>query len=133
MVAKRLMGALAAMLTTGVVAFGTLPAQAAVQKVELTAVLHGSQAFPHATGSAKFESGNRGRELTVTVSHIARLAGRHLTVFVHGARAGRMTVSRTGVAHMHRHGVPACTAGQTIRIRTGTGALVASGIFRRHH
>jgi hypothetical protein len=133
MLAKRLMGALAAMLTTGMVAFGTLPAQAAAQRVELQAVLHGSHAFPHATGSARFESGNHGRELTVTVSHIARLAGRHLTVFVHGARAGTMTVSRTGVAHLHHHGVPACRAGQRVRVRTGTGTLVASGIFRRHH
>jgi hypothetical protein len=128
------MGGLAAVMTTGMLAFGFVPAQAAaVAKVELQAALTGSHAFSHAVGSAKFESGRHGRELIVSVSHVARLAGRSLVVFVHGARAGTMTVSRTGFAHMDRHGVPACQAGQAIRVRTKAGTLVVSGTFRRHH
>lgn len=38
------------------------------------------------------ESGDHGRELEVHVSRIARLAGWKLVVYVHGARAGTMTV-----------------------------------------
>ena len=132
MFARRLMIGVGAAMTAGLLAFGTMPAQAATaQKVELHAGLHGSHAFPRATGRATFELGNDGRELHVRVTHIARLAGRHLTVFVHGVRAGSMTVSAAGNAHLDRHGVPATKAGQAIRVRTMAGALVASGTFRR--
>lgn len=69
----------------------------------------------------------------VHLGGVARLAGRHLVVYVHGSRAGTMTVSRTGYTHLDRHGAPACRAEQAVRVRTGCGPLVAGGTFRRHH
>ena len=44
-----------------------------------------------------------------------------------------MTVTRAGTAHLDRHGVRACRAGQRVRVRTRSGTLVAAGTFRRHH
>ncbi|HVB46204.1 MAG TPA: hypothetical protein VNF47_26325 [Streptosporangiaceae bacterium] len=135
MLLRRFAVALATAMTTGMAITGTLPAQAApMHNIELHVVLHGSNAHPMATGTASFESGDHGRELDVHVSRIPGLAGSHLVVYVHGVRAGTMTVSRAGFAHLDRHrGVPACRSGQAIRVRTRSGTLVASGIFRRHH
>lgn len=103
--------------------------------MELQAGLHGSHAYPRVTGTAGYEPGDHGRELDVHLSRATRLAGSHLVIYLHGIRTGTMTVSRSGYAHMDRHaGVPLCRAGQVIRIRTRSGALVASGTFRiRHH
>jgi hypothetical protein len=124
----------AAMAGSGIAVAGVLPAQAApVQRVELHAALAGSQAHPRARGTALFESGDHGRELHVRLHGVAGLAGRHLVVFVHGTRAGTMTVTSAGFAHLDRHGAPACRAGQPVRVRTGSGTLVAAGTFRRHH
>ena len=59
--------------------------------------------------------------------------GTRLVVYVHGIRAGTMTVSRSGHAHLDlARGVPACGAGQPVRVRTMNGALIASGTFYRH-
>jgi hypothetical protein len=124
----------AAMVGSGIAVAGVLPAQAAsAQRVELHAALTGSQAHPRARGTATFESGDHGRQLHVHLRGVAGLAGRHLVVYVHGARAGTMTVTRAGFAHLDRHGAPACRAGQPVRVRTGSGTLVAAGTFRRDH
>ena len=134
MFVTRLTAVLAGVMTVGMLGFGVASAQVApMQRVEVTATLHGSQSFPHAAGTAKFESRASGRELTVGLSGVARLAGRTLVVFVHGTRAGTMTVTSAGRAHLHRHGAPACRAGQPVRIRTRAGTLVASGTFSTHH
>jgi hypothetical protein len=135
MLARRWAGGLAAAaMTAGMLAAGTVPAQAAMHGMELQAALHGGHAYPRAGGTAAYESGDHGRELEVHVSHIARLAGWKLVVYVHGARAGTMTVSRAGYARLDRHrGVPACRSGQPVRVRTRSGTLVASGTFRAHH
>ncbi|HUZ36474.1 MAG TPA: hypothetical protein VMV17_09100 [Streptosporangiaceae bacterium] len=121
-------------MTAGLLAAGTVPAQAAMHGMELQAALHSSHAYPRAAGSAAYESGDHGRELDVHLSHIARLAGGKLVVYLHGARAGTMTVSGAGYAHMDHHsGVPACRSGQPVRVRTRSGTLVASGTFHTHH
>ena len=136
MFSRRLAATLAAAaMTTATAAGAMIPAQAAVMHdMELHATLHGSDAHPRATGTASFESGDHGRELDVQVSRIPGLAGSRLVIFVHGVRAGTMTVSGAGSAHLDRHGgVPACRSGQAIRVRTGSGTLVGSGIFRPHH
>lgn len=136
----------AAALAAGVVLAGTVPAWAgtaqatttaqvtAMHGMELHAALRGSHAYPRASGTASYEYGHRGRELDVRVSHLTRLAGQRLIVYVHGAKAGTMTVSRTGYAHLELHrGVFACKAGQPVRVRTVSETLVASGTFRVHH
>ena len=134
MFARRLTAVLAGAMTVGMLGAGVASAQVAPQqRVEVTATLHGSRTVPRAAGNARFESRAGNRELTVNLSGTARLAGRTLVVFVHGTRAGTMTVTMTGRAHLHRHGAPACRAGQPVRIRTRAGRLVASGIFRTHH
>lgn len=136
MLARRFsQGVAAAAVTAGMLAAGAVPAQAAAMHgKELHAAPHGGHVYPRAGGRAAYESGDHGRELEVHVSHVARLAGRRLVVYVHGARAGTMTVSRAGRAHMDRHrGVPACRSGQPVRGRTRSGTLVVSGTFRVHH
>jgi hypothetical protein len=101
--------------------------------MELHAALVASHTYPQAHGTASYQSGDHGRELDVHLRGAARLAGRHLVVYVHGTRAGTMTVTRAGYAHLDRHGVAACRAGQPVRVRTSSGTLVAAGTFHRHH
>ena len=70
------------------------------------------------------------RHLDVQVWNVRRLAGSRLVVYVHGARAGTMIVSRSGYAHLYlARGVMPCQAGQPVRVRTLKGTLVASGAF----
>ena len=108
-----------------------VPARAAMGMMHLEAGLRGG--YPHAAGHADYQSGWRSRHLEVQVWNIRRLAGARLVVYVHGTRAGTMTVSRSGYAHLDlARGVPACGAGQPVRVRTLKGALVASGTFMRH-
>jgi hypothetical protein len=67
--------------------------------VELHASLSGSKAFPHAHGSSTFERKGGVRDVDVTVSGIARLSGKRVTVFVAGKKVGRVLVSPGGTAH----------------------------------
>ncbi|HUY52524.1 MAG TPA: hypothetical protein VMV92_43625 [Streptosporangiaceae bacterium] len=141
MMGRRLAGGLlAAGTAAGMLSAGAVPAQAAgtaapaqAARMELQAGLHGSSAYPRAGGHGSYESSSR-RELHVQVQNIQRLGGRTLVVYVHGTKAGTMRVSRSGSAYLNRdRGVPACRAGQSLRVRTGSGTLVASGTFSRHH
>ena len=117
---------LAAIMTaTAVVA---APAQA--RGTTITATLHGAAAFPNATGSAKFKKDGAKRE----VEHVRSLAGKRLTVFVHGTKVGTMLVGGLGNAHLNRstelgQAVPQVAAGNRVNVRTAAGALVATGKF----
>lgn len=140
---RRLAGALAAAVAAvGLLAAGTLPAaqaapaavqaQPAMRMMHLHAGLRGGHAYPRAGGHADFQSGNHYRHLDVSMWNIRQLAGRTLIVYVHGTRAGTMTVTRDGRAHMYRaSGTPQCQPGQPVRVRTRNGTLVASGTFHR--
>ena len=147
---RRLRSGLAAVAVAAGMTAAALPAQAATAApavqaqtvavmapahmgVELQAVLRGSGVYRHATGHASYEADSH-REMHVSLAGLGRLAGHRLVVYVHGAKAGTLLVSRTGhaVLDMHR-GVPLCKAGQPIRIRTLTGTLVVSGAFMPHH
>lgn len=131
-------GVLAAATAAGLLSGGAVPAQAAgaapaQARMELQAGVHGSSAYPHAGWHASYESYYR-RELHVGVWNIRRLGGRTLVVYVHGTKAGTMRVYGYWSAHLNRYrGVPACRAGDAVRVRTGSGTLVASGTFLRHH
>src|SRR5512146_3509285 len=71
----------------------------------------------HAAGHAGYQSGHGYRHLDVQVWTLRRLAGSRLVVYVHGARAGTMTVSRSGYAHLYlARGVMPCQAGQPVRV-----------------
>jgi hypothetical protein len=126
---KPLATAAAIMMATAVVA---APAQA--RGTTITAALHGSAAFPNATGSAKFKKDGAKREFEAEVEHVRSLAGKRLTVFVHGTRVGRMTVGNLGRAHLTRstelgQSVPQVSAGNRVNVRTAAGNLVATGKF----
>lgn len=97
--------------------------------MHLGAGLYGSSTYPAVRGRADYYSYG---SLGVSVWNASRLAGRTLVVYVHGTWAGTMRVSADGHAHFyHRSGAPTCSAGTAIRVRTGSGTLVASGTFYR--
>jgi hypothetical protein len=146
MIKRRLAAGLLAAATAGTLAVAVPAAQAApaaarpapaaamapaaMGMMHLEAALRGG--YPHAAGHADYQSGYGYRYLDVQVWNIRRLAGSRLVVYVHGTRAGTMTVSRSGYAHLYLgRGVPACQAGQPVRVRTAKGALIASGTFYR--
>jgi hypothetical protein len=100
----------------------------------ITATLHGGAAFPNATGSAKFTKDGTKREFEAQVEHVRSLAGKRLTVFVHGTRVGRMRVGNLGRAQLSRstelgQRVPRVSAGNRVNVRTAGGTLVATGRF----
>jgi hypothetical protein len=100
----------------------------------ITATLHGAGGFPNATGSAKFKKDGTKREFEAQVEHVRSLAGKRLTVFVHGTKVGRMRVGNLGRAQLNRstelgQRVPRVSAGNRVNVRTAAGALVATGKF----
>ena len=102
--------------------------------VELGARLNPSSAFPRAHGWARYESHRGWREFEMQVWNVRSLAGKRLTVRVRGTVVGTMRVRSWGGAHMLLHrGLPSMSAGDLLRVRTGSGALVVSGQFHRHH
>jgi hypothetical protein len=61
MLPRRLAAGLRAVtLAVGMLAAGTIPAQAVTPGMELQAGLHGSHAYPRAGGSGAYESGDEG-------------------------------------------------------------------------
>lgn len=107
-----------------------VPAQAA--QVDLEARMHSTVAFPHAGGYAEYESVNGVREFDLFISGVRTLAGKRLTVRVHGDLVGRVTVGPGGRAHLDRHsGVPTMSVGNVVRVRTPAGRLVAYGVLHR--
>ena len=88
---------------------------------------------PRAHGGAWYESHSGRREFEIHVWGLKRLAGKRVTVRVHGALVGRMLVSARGGAHLDRHGgVPAMAAGNRVRV-TWSGHLASSGRLRGMH
>lgn len=146
LIRHRIAAVLAAAVTAGaLLAAGSWPAQAApssaaagartacCMRLSLEAGLHGSSAYPSVRGHADFES-SRHRHLDVSLWDARRLAGRTVVVYVHGTRVGTMRIGRGGSGHFSRsRGIPRCSPGTVIRIRTRSGSRVASGTFRRHH
>ena len=106
------------------------PAQAV--EVDLEGQMHSTAAFPNASGHAEYESDSNGREFEISIAGVQALAGHRVTVRVHGDLVGRMTVGSLGRAHLDRHsGVPAMTAGDVVRERTGSSRLVTYGTLHR--
>ena len=101
--------------------------------VELGARLDPSSAFPRAHGWARYESHPGWREFEVQVWNMRSLAGKRVTVRVHGTFVGTMRVGPWGGAHMFRRGgLPSMGAGDVVRVRTGFGKIVVAGQFHRH-
>lgn len=102
--------------------------------VELHAFLHPGTAFPRAHGHSEYDQEGAKRELDVTV-RVPRLAGRSVSVRVHGTLVGRVPVSAGGVAHReweteHGDGVPTVSAGDVMRVTAPSGRLVVSGRYQ---
>jgi hypothetical protein len=145
LIRDRIVAGLAAAATAGaLLAAGSVSAQAApaaaastartvcCMRSGLEAGLHGSSAYRSVRGHAEFRSWGR-RHLEVSLWNARHLAGRTLVVYVHGTRAGTMHIGRGGSGHFNRsRGVPRCSAGTVILIRTQSGTRVASGTFHRH-
>jgi hypothetical protein len=117
---------------------GLAPAANAATEIDLHSVLSHGKAFPNATGQSEYERGGGHREVEVTVRHIAKLAGKRVTVYVNYKKVGTMLVNQYGTAHREwdtNRGqyVPYASAGNPIRVRTATGTLVASGTYHREY
>ena len=96
---SRIAGTLLAVITLAA-SLAAPPAQAA--DFDLHARMHATSAYPYAHGGASYD-GHRGwRAFGIQVGGIQKLAGKTVTVTVHGALVGRMRVSQYGTAHLYR-------------------------------
>lgn len=143
LIRHRIATVLAAAATAGaLLAAGSVSAQAAPARSDssaataccmrhhLEAALHGTSTYGSVRGHADFESSWR-RHLDVSLWNARHLAGRTLVVYVRGTRVGTMHIWRGGSGHFSRsRGVPRCSSGSVILIRTQSGTRVASGTFR---
>jgi hypothetical protein len=124
-------------IATGLLALGAagalvVPAPAQAVEVDLHAQMQPTAAHPQARGHAEYESESSHREFEISIAGVRALAGRRLTVRVHGDLVGRMTVGPRGRAHLERHSsVPSTRSGNVVRVRTGSGRLVTFGTFHR--
>lgn len=97
-------------------------------------VLHHTAAFPHATGKSTYKVKGSERELQVEVEHIRSLAGKHVNVFVNGAKLASPLVSGLGQLHLDRstgrgQAVPVVKSGSLVRVRTLAGKLIVTGSY----
>ena len=136
---SRLVGFLAAVALAATTALAPVaaPAQSAqgaqFRGTHLHARMAASSAYPHCYGGAWYGSGRGWREFEVNLHGIDGLNGKTVTVRVHGTRVGSMQVHH-GYAHLYRHrGLPTMSAGNWVKVRNGSGALVSSGKLRRMH
>jgi hypothetical protein len=117
-------GLLAALVATAILA----PAVQAKGGTRI--VLKASNAFPGASGKAKFQAAGQ-RELEIEVQHIRRLAGKRVRFFVNTTKIGSARVNALGAARLDRRGstFPAIRSGTRIKVKTARGATIVSGRF----
>jgi hypothetical protein len=126
----RMVVALVALIACVAVAAPVAMAKGTVTQITLKA----GDAFPNATGKAKYKKDGTNRELEVEVQHIRALAGRHVNVFVNGRKIGSPLVNSLGNANLNRdtqrgQAVPNIVKGSTVQVRTLSGMLIVSGTF----
>ncbi|MDX6534290.1 MAG: hypothetical protein QOF68_2034 [Gaiellales bacterium] len=118
-----------------VIAAVAVAAPVAMAKGTVTLIpLQAGDAYPSATGKAKYKKDGSNRELEVEVQHIRSLAGKRVNVFVNGNKIGSPLVNRFGNANLNRdtqlgQAVPNIVDGSTVRVKTLGGTLIASGTF----
>ena len=139
------LAAAAAMVILGAPAASASPAKTGKQSTmccggggHLGGPLYGSGSYSAVRGHADYESWNSGRHRVFDIDlwNAGRLAGRTLTVYAGGHKIGSMRVGSTGSCHLHHDTdrgqyVPTLSAGATVNVKAGTGALVASGTLHR--
>jgi hypothetical protein len=85
-------------------------------------------------GSSQYQSQPGQSEFQAEVEHVRSLAGKQLLVKVNGTTVGKMKVSRQGRADLTLNSelgqhVPTITVGSKVTVTTGTGTLVAAGLY----
>jgi predicted PilT family ATPase len=117
---------------------GSLAAQSAhattLPTVDWQIAMKASSAFPHATGSAQYQSQPGQRELQIEVDHVAKLAGQNVSFYANGVKFGAAKVSSAGIVQIDRNtelgqSVPWIVHGSTVAARTSTGVPIADGHF----
>ncbi|MBI4491494.1 MAG: cupredoxin domain-containing protein [Chloroflexi bacterium] len=104
-------------------------------QVQVEIALAGSAAYPSASGRARFDSDGTKRELRVELAGVVALKGAQVDVLVGGSKVGSMAVRSDGTARLDLRTdqgattVPTSVAGKQVEVKTGAGALVASGSF----
>jgi hypothetical protein len=122
------------MITAIAAALAILASAVAIAAVNWTITLKPSTSYPKATGSSQYQSQGSQRELQVEVEHLKALAGQHVNVFVNGSKWASPAVSSLGIAQVDRNTdagqkVPTIAHGSTVRVRTTSGTLIASGTY----
>ena len=113
------------------------PQELDAQKVPVRlAVLKGSAAYPAVNGKATYKVDNNGiREFQAELKDALTLKGKTLSVFVNATKVGSMTINTFGDGRLSLVGAAApriaSSSNPTIRVRTATGALVASGVMNQ--
>jgi hypothetical protein len=102
--------------------------------VNLQISLTRRHAYPRAMGSSQYQSQPGQSEFQAEVEHVRSLAGKQLLVKVNGTTVGKMKVSRQGRADLTLNSelgqhVPTITVGSKVTVTTGTGTLVAAGLY----
>ena len=117
-------------LLTALIGAATLAPAAVEAKGGTRIVLKASNAYPGASGKAKFQTAGQ-RELEIEVEHVRRLAGRRVNFFVNSTKVGSARVNRLGSAQVNRRGAsfPAINSGTRIKVKTPAGRLIVSGSF----
>ena len=115
-------------------ALALLATAVAIAAVNWAITLKQGTSYPRATGSSQYQSQGSQRELQVEVDHLKSLAGQHVKVFVNGSKWARPKVSSLGIAQVDKNTdagqtVPTITPGATVRVRTTSGTLIASGTY----
>ncbi len=110
-----------------------IAAPAANAAVDWSAALRPAAALPRAGGTAQYQAQPGQRELQVEVEHLAKFAGRRLTIYVDRNAVGTAVVTRRGIAQWSRNTelgqpVPRIVLGTRIVIRLG-GHPILTGRF----
>jgi hypothetical protein len=130
---------LVSLLVLFIAGCGVQPAPQELESQKVTkrlAVLSGSVAYPRVNGKATYKVDNNGiREFEAELEDALTLKGKVLGVYVNTARVGSMTINALGDGRLNLVGASApvisSSTNPTIRVRTSTGALVASGVMNQ--
>jgi hypothetical protein len=118
---------------------GTQPTTDVLESLDVPvrlAVLKGTRAYPAANGKATYKVDNNGRrEFEAEIEDVRALAGTTVDVFVNAKKVASITLDAIGDGEVELRGAAAPvirdTATPTIRIKTPTGVVVASGLMNQ--
>jgi hypothetical protein len=97
-------------------------AKGIVSKITLTA----SAKYPSAKATAKYKVNGAQREFQVEVENVKALAGKTLSVFVDGKKAGSMVVNALGAGRLNLN----TTRGQVVpMVNGGSKVVIKFGIY----